>query len=287
MQSIANSSFQSATNDPLYSSFVYNPLLTLASQSHRAHPDPTYLLPLVMTSPPQLFDLSWLDNATPNDPQGHTSAIHGPENGYPLPLDAPTLYGGPTPLFDLSWLDHPIPNVPQGHTTSGHANGYPIPLHAPTTYNLDSGLTPLFDISRFDYTTPSIHTVPHEPENSRPQSPYVPLHNPPRGPTPIPRRSVRPRTAPNKRQKRLNEFERFTRLQNDEDVTDFNEGEVLCAGCGGWTKLDTRNGATYYAGFWLKHKWICRSVIVSCRQIVSFGGTLFADLVCAGGGYAP
>ena len=72
-------------------------------------------------------------------------------------------------------------------------------------------------------------------------------------------------------------MKRCKALQNDEYVLAFTEITVTCAGCMKDLKLDSRDGARYYAGFWEKHKRRCQSVkdMVSHFLLpLAFGGEL-------------
>ena len=63
-----------------------------------------------------------------------------------------------------------------------------------------------------------------------------------------------------KKQRRLNEAERFNSLLTDEYVLLFTPTEVTCAGCASTIQLEQRNGARYYVGRWTRHKGTCRGV---------------------------
>jgi len=56
------------------------------------------------------------------------------------------------------------------------------------------------------------------------------------------------------------EAKRIKSLQNDEYVDSFTEARANCAGCKKSIKLDTRDGARFYPGFWLKHRGRCKKV---------------------------
>ena len=60
--------------------------------------------------------------------------------------------------------------------------------------------------------------------------------------------------------KRRGEETRIEILQNDKYVIAFTEAQVTCAGCHKPIKLDTRNGARHYPGFWVKHRGICKGI---------------------------
>ena len=45
---------------------------------------------------------------------------------------------------------------------------------------------------------------------------------------------------------------------------------MTCSGCMKRIKLDSRNRARYYPGFWLKHKGICPGVTEKMVRILSF-----------------
>ena len=59
---------------------------------------------------------------------------------------------------------------------------------------------------------------------------------------------------------RKSEAERIELLQNDEYVASFTEARVKCKKCRKSIKLDTRDGARFYLGFWLRHKRRCKGV---------------------------
>jgi len=69
--------------------------------------------------------------------------------------------------------------------------------------------------------------------------------------------------------KRLGEEGRIEFLQNDEYILSFRETRVTCAGCRKKIRLDSRNGARYYPGFWLKHKDRCSGVEAKMVRILS------------------
>jgi len=95
----------------------------------------------------------------------------------------------------------------------------------------------------------------------------VPFHN---QPAPFPTASVSETTGsaispitPARRVQngeRRNEAKRFNELQNDEYIASFTEARVICAGCHKSIKLDTRDGARYYPGFWVKHRGRCKII---------------------------
>jgi len=59
---------------------------------------------------------------------------------------------------------------------------------------------------------------------------------------------------------RRNEEERIEYLRNDKFIVSFTKARVTCAGCKKTIKLDTRNGARHYPGFWVRHREICKGV---------------------------
>jgi len=70
-----------------------------------------------------------------------------------------------------------------------------------------------------------------------------------------PVRKTRVRNKEHRREK-----ERKKVLQDDKFILSFKDTWVTCRGCGKIIKLDSRNGARYYPGFWEKHKKRCDGV---------------------------
>ena len=90
------------------------------------------------------------------------------------------------------------------------------------------------------------------------------------------RSSVKPNSKPSVRKtrvrnrERLGEEGRIELLQGDEYIMSFGATWVTCSGCMKRIKLDSRNRARYYPGFWLKHKGICQGVTAKMVRILSF-----------------
>ena len=61
-------------------------------------------------------------------------------------------------------------------------------------------------------------------------------------------------------QKRRREEERIKVFENDKCILSFKETWVTCKGCRKIIKLDSRDGARYYPGFWVKHRKRCNGV---------------------------
>ena len=147
----------------------------------------------------------------------------------PLPPNSSIPFGPSLPL--------PSPNPPTSF-------GPPLPLPPPTNSSINS-------------PTPSFPTL--APQDA------IPVQGPP-----VPTRKKRslsrqksgsaiPSTH-NQRRKLLKELKRCEALQNDEYILAFTGTTVTCAGCTKVLKLDSRDGAWYYPGFWHKHKRRCQSV---------------------------
>ncbi len=89
------------------------------------------------------------------------------------------------------------------------------------------------------------------------------------------RSSVKPGTKPSVRRTRvrnrmrLGVEGRIEFLQNDEYVTSFGATWVTCSGCRKIIKLDSRDGARYYPGFWVKHKGLCQGVTEKLVRFLS------------------
>ena len=60
--------------------------------------------------------------------------------------------------------------------------------------------------------------------------------------------------------KRQCEEERFKVLESDIYVLSFGETWVKCRGCKKKIKLDSREGARYYTGFWVRHRKGCKGI---------------------------
>jgi len=85
------------------------------------------------------------------------------------------------------------------------------------------------------------------------------------------RRSAVLSTA-NQRKKSLRELERAKIMQKDEYILSFTETTATCAGCMKKIKLDSRDGARFYPGFWYNHKRRCQTVKGMVSTFFSFRG---------------
>jgi hypothetical protein len=63
------------------------------------------------------------------------------------------------------------------------------------------------------------------------------------------------------RRKRMNrEEERIAFLKNDDNIESFTSSRATCSACWKRIKLDTRDGARFYVGAWVRHKTCCKEI---------------------------
>jgi hypothetical protein len=259
-------SFESSNGFFPLNAYFYPPVASVASSS-------TVIDPLV------LDPLPYEDTTSPNSLQQHYPSIYYPNNfqppqgfstapsSIPEPVGVPSgineatsfpdyrhypsTYGNFMPLQNFSMVESSIPEPvvdPSEIDPNGIVNNvawnFPWFQSAYHQTNL-----PMQGSSR-DRDTAHPRLTPASPaDNIRTQySSAIPAAKP----------SVQKTRVRNRQ--RLSEEGRVEYLQNDAYVMSFGETWVICAGCEKTIKLDSRNGARYYAGFWLRHKGLCPGV---------------------------
>jgi len=132
------------------------------------------------------------------------------------------------------------------------------PIHPPHTSFPNQFLpfeTPWFKFA--ELATPNMPPPHGGPHNSLGQSTPAPETN---------GSAMSPGITPTRRMQKGNrqcEAKRISVLQNDEYVESFSGARVICAACHKSIKLDTRDGARFYPGFWLKHRGRCKKASFS------------------------
>ena len=156
----------------------------------------------------------------------------------------PQLLNDPPIEFDLSWLSLPLVTNPDLLYDTPFANSLPPVDPFETSWFAES------TTSKFPPLNGFLHG------NSLQPAPVTP---PSRSPGPSAVTQIAPKRRVQKG-KRRGEEDRIKLMQNDKFIVSFTEARVICAGCQQSIKLDTRNGARYYPGLWVRHRGICKSV---------------------------
>jgi len=157
----------------------------------------------------------------------------------------PQLFSDPPPIdtFDLSWIKTNY----QLLDDTPFANPF-LPLHPfETSWFADSEASSFPPLNDFQYRG-SFRNRPAV----CPSAPNLET-NVPAVTNTTPTRRVQ-------KGKRKDEQTRIKFLQSDKHIVSFTEARVTCAGCYRSIKLDTRNGARYYPGFWVRHRGKCKGV---------------------------
>ena len=182
----------------------------------------------------------------------------------PLPLTPPsssTSFCPPLPSPNPSASFYPPLTLPP-NTSTQFIQPLPLPLsiNSATLSDLPwlNGPSPSFAPH-----TISVSGVPHENEALEANPKVLPKK----------RRGSCQRSAilstTNQRKKFLRELKRFKVMQKDKYIFSFTETTATCAGCTKEIKLDSRDGARFYPGFWYNHKRRCKDVV---STFFSFGG---------------
>jgi len=245
--------------------YFYPPVESVASSSTVI--DPSVLDPLL-----------YEDTNSPNSPQQHCPSIYYPNNFQPPDgFSTVTSSSSPEPVglpFGIneatSFLNSPHRHYPSTYDPNNFMplqnfsmveSSIPEPDVDPSeidylsVYWHPSNL-PLQGLSRESHTVHPRVTPASSADNIRIcHSSAIPAGKP----------SVRKTRIRNR--KRLGEEGRKEYLQNDAYLMSFGKTWVTCAGCRNIIKLDSRKGARYYAGFWLRHKGHCPGVK---KEIVRF-----------------
>jgi len=187
---------------------------------------------------PSEIDFNGVNDGAPGFPQQHFPSPYY-HNKF-LPLQSFSMVG---PAASSSIPDG-TSGIPQQHYPSAYYPYNFLPFHgfsmdSYTAYPEKVASTSLSDDSKGDHPS------------------AIPATKPP----------VRKTRVQNR--KRLGEEGRIEFLQNDEYILSFRETRVTCAGCRKKIRLDSRNGARYYPGFWLKHKDRCSGVEAKMVRILS------------------
>ena len=209
------------------------------------------------------------DSCFPNIPQQHYPSTY-PNNF--LPLQGSSMIASTEPVNVPSGTDEAtiFPDYPQQHYPS---NYYPKNFLPPQGFSMVASST---IPSSIEIINDGAWNVPrcYQPSNLPLQGFSVANYTAHPRVTPVsPSDNVRrryssviPATKPSKpktrvrNRKRLGKEDRIKSLQKDEYVMSFGETWVTCAGCRKTIKLDSRNEARYYLGFWFTHKGLCPGV---------------------------
>jgi len=171
-----------------------------------------------------------------NDPSYTFASQSFPNPPNPLlPLPGPSTTKQAT-LFDQTWLPVSAPIAPTP-SPSIFPPEHIIPSFSP--YDFSPWYGPMYPQQSEQLTTPTV---------------------PPNNNMDILTRSEESHDAPNPTKKTIREWERHDKLKNDEYVLSFTATRVKCAGCLKEIKLDSRDGARFYPGFWQRHKRRCKGV---------------------------
>jgi len=161
-----------------------------------------------------------------------TDSYYFPHAGYGQLPTVPT----PIETFDPpQWFSPPI------HPPHSYFPNQFLPFEAPWFAESATSNLPLHDDSH-DQPAGQSTSSPETTESAA--SPTTPTHRVQKG-------------------KRQCEAKRINTLQNDEYVESFTGTRVICVACHKSIKLDTRDGARFYPGFWLKHRGRCKKASFS------------------------
>jgi hypothetical protein len=210
------------------------PVLHLNMQSNTYFPTDAYY--------PSIIDHSEAGFGMPSD-----SVLPLPFPSDSANLLAPLTFDDPEPEWGIpAELLHALPQEYQSNGYSAWASfEMPIPLASASDSlvnqsALDNQLPPQHITSPTQVVLVNDSPPPHLGSATTPFAPIV-------------RRRAR-------KKNRLSKEQRINYLQNDEYVLSFTAMQVFCAGCLQTIKLDDRDGAEYYLGFWLTHQRRCAGI---------------------------
>jgi hypothetical protein len=214
------------------------------------------------SSVPPVLQLNMQSNTYFSTDAYYPSIIDHSEAGFGMPSDsvlplpfppdsanllAPLTFDDPEPEWGIpAELLHALPQEYRSDGYSAWASfEMPIPLASASDSlinqsALENQLPPQYITSATQVVFPNDSPPPHLGSATTPFAPTV-------------RRRAR-------KKNRLSKEQRIHYLQNDEHVLSFTETQVCCAGCDKPIKLDDRDGAQYYLGFWLTHRRRCSGV---------------------------
>jgi len=197
----------------------------------------------------------------PPPPLPNSSTLFGPSHPPPSSSNSSIQFNSPIPSAPISNTSF-CPHLTFSPTNSYTMFKSPLPSSPnPSTFYAPLLPPPPNPSTLFD---PPLYLPPSTNSATLPDLSCFPIHvkgifPKKKSPTRQKSGSAIPNTL-NQRKKLLRELKRLEVLQNDEYILALTGTTVTCAGCMKEIKLDSRDGAWFYPGFWHKHKRRCQSV---------------------------